>query len=414
MQSSITGKGSIIVKTAERRPSLVAALYCTLAALLLVTGFFGGAAQAQTYTVLYTFTGSDGSEPLAGLTMDSAGNLYGTTEYGGARSMGNVFKLTHKSTGWIYTNLYDFQGGTDGEYPEGKVVIAADGTLYGSTNQGGTQGCGYGNGCGTIFRLQPPVRTCPTTECSWNESVIYRFDGTNGAGFPLGDIAIDRQGNIYGTASYTYQLSPSNGVWTLTILSDEYYAAFGVVLDAAGNVYGADLDANAVFELSPTSSGWVGQVLYTLNQRIQGNGLTIPVFDQAGNLYGGASSAGPGGSGTIYQLSPSDGGWTFNLLYGFRGHNNYGGPYESGLLVDPSGTVYGTTWYDGANNVGSVFRLTPTNGEWVYTDLYDFQLPSAGGCFPNDELVRDAAGNLYGTTSFCGSAGDGVVFEVTP
>jgi uncharacterized repeat protein (TIGR03803 family) len=404
------------MSVAKRHGGRIAGLYCGITTLLLATGLFAGAAQAQTYTVLHTFQGSDGSTPMAGLTMDRAGNLYGTTEYGGDRFQGNVFKLTHKNSEWIYTNLYSFQGGTDGANPEGRVVIAADGTLYGSTNQGGSQQCGYGNGCGTIFRLQPPARTCATTQCPWHETVLYRFDGSNGNAFPLGDLALDRQGNIYGAAAYTYELSPADGQWTMTILSLDHYAYFGVTLDAAGNVYGADYSANNVFELSPTPSGWVAQVLYTLNDGIQGSGLTPPVFDQAGNLYGGASSAGPGGSGTVYQLNPSNDGWAFNLLYGFTGQFGFGGPSGGSLLVDPTGTVYGTTSADGANNVGSVFRLTSSNGTWTYTDLHDFATGS-GGCYPNNSMVRDAEGNLYGTTSLCGAgggSGDGVVFEITP
>ena len=404
------------MRIAKRDRSGTTKVYCLILPLLLASGVFAGAAQAQTYTVLHTFEGTDGSEPMAGLTMDDAGNLYGTTEYGGDRVQGNVFKLTYKNSEWIYTNLYSFQGGTDGANPEGRVVIAADGTLYGTTNQGGDSQCGYGNGCGTIFRLQPPARTCATTQCPWNETVVYRFDGSNGTGFPLGDIAIDHRGNIYGTAQYTYQLSPSNGGWAMTILSLDHYAYFGVTLDAAGNVYGADYFNNNVFELSPTSSGWVAQVLYTLNERIQGYGLTMPVFDQAGNLYGGASDAGPGGSGTVYQLSPSNDGWAFSLLYGFRSQFGFDGPSGGSLVVDPTGTVYGTTSSEGANNVGSVFRLTSSNGSWTYTDLYDLT-GGSGGCYPNNGMVRDAAGNLYGTTTLCGAgggSGDGVVFEITP
>ncbi|MGC2108390.1 MAG: choice-of-anchor tandem repeat GloVer-containing protein [Candidatus Korobacteraceae bacterium] len=400
----------------DRRP--LGGVYCriTVALLAIIVGLFAGAAQAQTYTVLHTFGGTDGSGPQAGLTMDRAGNLYGTTVYGGTKFQGNVFKLTRRNSSWIFTNLYSFQGGTDGANPEGRVVLAADGSLYGSTNQGGNQQCGYGNGCGTIFRLQPPARACASAQCPWTETVIYRFDGSNGAGFPQGEMAFDQQGNLYGTAGYTYQLSPTSGGWTMSLLSLDHYASFGVTLDAAGNVYGADYDANNVFELSPSPSGWVARVLYTLNDGSQGYGLTSLVFDQAGNLYGGNSNSGPNGSGTVYQLSPSNGGWALNLLYGFSGDDGYGGPDEQSLLVDPAGTVYGTALFDGANNVGSIFQLTPSNGGWTYTDLHDFIGHDSGGCYPNDSMVRDAEGNLYGTTSLCGagSSGNGVVFEITP
>jgi uncharacterized repeat protein (TIGR03803 family) len=408
----------VIMRVAARNRGPIGRLLCGIALWLLAAGLFVGRAQAQTYTVLHTFQGADGSNPEAGLAMDRAGNLYGTTTAGGAHGRGSVFKLTRRNSSWVYSDLYGFQGGTDGADPEGRVVIAPDGSLYGSTNQGGDQGCGgYGTGCGTIFRLQPPARPCVSVQCPWTETVVYRFDGSNGAGFPLGDMAVDQHGNLYGTAGYTYQLSPNIGGWTMTILSQGYYADFGVTLDAAGNVYGADYDANNVFELSPSPSGWVATVLYTLNDQSQGYGLTMPVFDEAGNLYGGASNSGPNGSGTVYQLAPSNGGeWTFNLLYGFSGGYDFGGPDEQSLLVAPSGTVYGTALFDGANNVGSIFQITPSNGSWVYTDLHDFYPSSSNGCYPNDGMVRDAEGNLYGTTSLCGAGGfsGGVVFEITP
>jgi uncharacterized repeat protein (TIGR03803 family) len=375
------------------------------------------AAQAQTYTVLHTFTGVDGANPEAGLVMDRAGNLYGTTTYGGTHFKGNVFKMTRRNSSWIFSNLYSFAGGTDGENPEGNLVIAPDGSLYGTTNQGGNQQCGYGNGCGTIFRLQPPARACASAQCPWTETVLYRFDGSNGAGFPIGDIALDQSGNVYGMAAYIYELSPSNGGWTLSLLSLDDFASFGPTLDSAGNLYGADFGANDIFELTPSPSGWVQQVLYTLNDQNDGYSLeTGLTFDQAGNLYGSTFNSGPNGGGTVFQLSPSNGGWVFNLLYGFTNGQGFGGPADGKLLLDANGNVYGATDLDGAGNAGSLFRLTPSDGGWTYTDLYDFSIPSSSGCFPNNDMVRDADGNLYGTTQDCGSglSGMGVVFEITP
>lgn len=392
--------------------------YCRIAVVLFTIGVLTiGAAQAQTYTVLHTFAGIDGAHPGAGLVMDRAGNLYGTTAGGGTNVEGNVFKLTRRNSSWIFTSLYSFAGGTDGESPEGNLVIAPDGSLYGTTNQGGDQQCGYGSGCGTIFRLQPPARACASAQCPWTETVIYRFDGSNGAAFPLGDIALDPQGNIYGTAGYTYELSPSNGGWTLSLLSLDYYASGGPVLDAAGNVYGGGFDPTDIFELTPSPSGWVPQVLYTLNDQNDGYGFqTGLTFDQAGNLYGGTTNSGPNGGGTVFQLSPSNGGWVFNLLYGFSNRQGFGGPEDGHLLLDATGSVYGATFFDGPGGVGNLFRLAPSNGGWTYTDLHDFVQLGSGGCYPNNDMVRDASGDLYGTTVSCGSGnpGLGVVFEITP
>jgi hypothetical protein len=388
-------------------------------AVIVAAGVFaigmitGPVARAQTYTVIHAFGGADGANPYAGLTMDRAGNLYGTTEYGG-RGYGTVFRMSYKNSSWILTTLYEFQNGSDGAFPEGRVTIGPDGSLYGTTNEGGTEECGgYPVGCGTIYRLQPPARACASAQCPWRETQLYIFDASNGTGFPAGDLVLDRQGNIYGSAGYAYELSPSNGGWTMSIISTDYPSYYGFIFDSAGNLYGAGY--GNVFELSPSPDGWVPQVLYTLNNETQGSQLTGLVFDQAGNLYGGAADGGPGRSGTVFQLSPSNGGWTFNLLYAFSG-TSASGPSNGSLVIDPAGNVYGATEGEFGQNGGSAFRLSPSNGGWTYTDLYDFQLASPTGCFPNNGMVRDAAGNLYGTTLSCGTGNpsNGVVFEITP
>src|SRR5271165_5903763 len=178
-------------------------------------------AQTQTFKVLYNFTGGqDGASPEAGLTMDKAGNLYGTTYFGtyhGNNDYGTVFKLTLKGSSWLYNNLYSFTGGSDGAYPEARVIFGPDGSFYGTTQNGGS-----GSG-GTVFNLKPPLTPCKAAMCPWVETVIYSFSpGSGGYGPGLGDLVFDQTGNIYGTttsggtgnAGVVFRLTHSGGHWT--------------------------------------------------------------------------------------------------------------------------------------------------------------------------------------------------------
>ena len=134
------------------------------------------------------------------------------------------------------------------------------------------------------------------------------------------------------------------------------------------------------------------------------------ILDGAGNVYGGTFDGGVNGGGTVYELSPSAGGWTFTTLYSFTG--GYGGPYNK-LTFDAKGNLYGATEGEGAHGSGSVFKLTRANGTWTLTDLYDFTGGTDGGV-PYGSLAVDAKGNIFGTASLGGSKNQGVVFEITP
>jgi len=164
-------------------------------------------AQAQTFTVLHTFTGGqDGSNPLAGVSMDQAGYLYGTASVGGL-GYGTVFQLAHRGSNWLLNPLYQFQGGSDGYYPEAGITIAPDGTLYGTTFYGGinTPACLQGavQTCGTVFHLRPPANACKTALCPWTENLVYEFTGTFPSLFfpDFGNLVFDRAGNMYGVVN---------------------------------------------------------------------------------------------------------------------------------------------------------------------------------------------------------------------
>ena len=416
----------------SRRPAVAALALAILLGLIMVVA---PSAEAQTFNVLHNFTGGgDGASPGAGLTMDKGGNFYGTTESGGEsgpNGYGTVFKLTRKGSGWALTSLYSFAGGDDGASSGARVIIGPSGALYGTTLYGGGSGCG-GNGCGTVFSLRPPISASTNALTDWTETVLYRFTGGADGAVPVGDLVFDQDGNIYGTTAAggssqmgtVYELTPSNGGWTENVLwtfsggDDGGKPGSGVIFDNAGNLYGTTQlggtnGFGSVFQLAAAGSSWSQSTVYSFqNGSDGGNPLGGLIFDSSGNLYGTTTSKGQGGGGTAFKLTPRQNGtWAFSLLYAFAGQDG-GGPQAS-LAMDAAGNLYGTTYKDGAYGSGSAFRLTPSNGSWVYTDLHDFTLGS-DGAQPIGNLVLDADGNLYGTAFAAGGFGYGVVFEITP
>jgi uncharacterized repeat protein (TIGR03803 family) len=399
-------------------------------------------AQAQTYTVLHAFNYRvDGEYPVAGLTIDAAGNLYGTTSTGGngGHGRGTVFKLKHAGSGWVLNVLHTFSGGSDGDGPQGRVALARDGTLYGTTMIGGGGGC-LSFGCGTVFHLMPPPSAPKSVLTPWNVTIIHSFNGTDGFE-PQGDLTFDQAGNIYGTTLYggatecnssgligcgtVYELTPSGGGWTETVLyapqdqGDGTEPVDGVVFDPSGNLYGAfqsngPFNWGLIYQLSHSGSGWTEQPAYVFSG---GSGGGVPeaglIADAAGNLYGTTRFGGSGGCGTVFQLTPSGGGWSLNTLYTFPGPPDGCGP-EAKLIMDAAGSLYGTTMFGGkafGGGAGTVFKLTPRDGNWTYTLLHDF---TGDGAYPMSSLVFDANGNMYGTTTHGGPSDEGVVFEITP
>lgn len=410
----------------------------TFAAVLLGAYVLSSLAlSAQTYHILYSFTGTtDGKNPV-GVVIDSAGNLYGTASAGGlgsencSPSCGTVFKLAHKNSSWIFSLLYSFAGGNDGLHPVANVNIASDGTLYGSTAYGGGSGCTE-FGCGTIFRLQPPARFCASVQCPWNETVLYRFNGNDGF-YPVGQ-AFDAAGNLYGASWYgggngcagfgcgtVFKLTRSGNNWSEQVLyvfngGNSGDSPSAPVLDLAGNLYslssdGGQYQCGFAYKLTPSGQNWTFTSLYDFNPAI-GDGCqpdAAMVFDQSGNLYG-TSIGNSLGEGSVFRLSPAqNGSWSESVLYlDTSGFQDSIAP----LIRDAAGNLYGTM-FSAPGGWGSVFKLTPGANGWTFTRLHTFSCSDGAGPGAG-ALAIDAAGNLYGTASYCGAHQAGVVWEITP
>jgi uncharacterized repeat protein (TIGR03803 family) len=383
--------------------------------------------------VLHNFgKGTDGSGPVASLIFDSAGNLYGTAEYGGPYNYGMVFELTPKAGGWTEKVLHTFNNnGKDGGNPAGGLIFDSAGNLYGATAGGGV----YGSG--TVFEL------APKTGGGWTEKVLHSFNNNGKDGTaPQAGVIFDAVGNLYGTCSTggaygigtVFELAPKvGGGWAEKVLhtfknnyKDGASPYGGLVLDAVGNLYGTTKEGGAygvygtVFELTPkTGGGWTEKVLHSFNQDGKdGYGPEAGlIFDAAGNLYGTTVYGGIYlvGQGTVFKLTPkTGGGWTEKILSSFgSGSRDAVNPY-TGLILDAAGNLYGTTYYGGENSEGTVFKLTPqAGGGSKKTLLYSFN-SSGDGINPRSSLIFDVAGNLYGTTYFGGADHHGTVFEITP
>jgi uncharacterized repeat protein (TIGR03803 family) len=402
-------------------------------------------------TVLYSFTGGvDGGSPQNSLTSDSAGNLYGTTYSGGAANMGVVYKL---DTAGQETVLHSFRGGADGGTPEAGVIRDSAGNLYGTASIGGK------GGVGTVYQL----------DASGQETVLYSFPGVADGAFPYAGAIGDSAGNLYGTTI-------SGGAWTEGAVyrldtagqqkllhsfgggADGRYPSAGVIRDSAGNLYGTTSQGGTagwgvVYKLDTTGQETVmhsftngadggdpyagvildsagnlfgtaasggtankgvvykldtaGQetVLYSFTGGADGRYPTAGVIlDSAGNLYGTTYFGGTGSHGVVYKLDPAD---HEAVLYSFTGGADGGGPY-AGVIRDSAGNLYGTTYYGGTANLGVVYKLDPAGHETV---LYSFT-SGAGGATPYAGVIRDSAGNLYGTTYSGGAASAGVVYKL--
>jgi uncharacterized repeat protein (TIGR03803 family) len=378
------------------------AAFCT--ALILAAPAITSAAITE--TVLHSFAGgpSDGADARAGLIVDGAGNLYGTTLRGGASDNGVVFKLAPDGTEMV---LHPFAGGdSDGAFPFGGLIADGAGNLYGTTAGGGA-------GFGVVFKLAP----------NGTETVLYSFTGppVDGAN-PLAGLIADGASNLYGTtelggsaafgSGVVFKLAPDG---TETVLhsfaganSDGAFPEAGLIADGAGNLYGTTSQGGVsnngvVFKLAPNG---IETVLHSFagGPSDGADARAGLIVDGAGNLYGTTLRGGASDNGVVFKLAP-DG--TETVLYSFAGVDG-SGPL-AGLIADRAGNLYGTTSGGGASGRGVVFKLAP-NG--IETVLHSFAGSPSDGASPLAGLIADRAGNLYGTTAGGGASSNGAVFKL--
>ena len=394
----------------------------------------------------FKYDGKDGIYPYASLISDAAGNLYGTTAGGGAYDYGTVFQLEPGPNGtWteIVLHSFDFKHGA---YPYASLIFDAAGNLYGTTIDGGDHTQCLDAGCGTVFELSPKAAG------GWTEKVLHTFGCCKDGFRPYAGVIFDAAGNLYGSTVYggaygvgaVFELSPrTGGTWTEKVLhsfnnnnKDGFYPSAGVILDAAGNIYGATAaggdsgkscggyGCGTVFELSPEAGGsWTEKNLHSFNSDGKDgyHSAASLMFDADGNLYGAALYGGAYNAGTVFELTPKAGAsWKEEVLHNF-GSAGDGAEPQASLIFDAAGNLYGAASYGGAYMAGTVFELTrKTGGSWKEKVLHSFNDNGRDGTVPSVGLIFDAAGNLYGTTGMAGDFGQGcdygcgTVFEITP
>jgi uncharacterized repeat protein (TIGR03803 family) len=414
----------------------------------------GTRAAAQQEQLLYSFNdnGKDGTDPAAGVIMDSAGNLYGTTVSGGVHGQGTVFELTPTVGGqWEEKPLYAFKGGAkDGSTPTGGLIFDSAGNLYGTTQVGGE-----GRG-GTVFELSP------VSGGQWTETILHSFTYNHGADgiYPYAGLVFDAAGNLYGTTlnggggyctdsegyrdgcGTVFELSPAaGGGWSETILhefgkaKDGANPAGGLIVDAAGNLYGTTLygginsnginSSGTAFELLPSGGSWVETVLHNFNSSSSDGSSPAAglIFDAAGNLYGTTSVGGAQGGGIVFELTPTPGNaWTESILTSFGDGVEYaskGYRPSSSVIFDAAGNLYGTTYSGGVYGWGTAFALKHgLGGSWSHIVLHSFDFNPDGGTDGGDPsgMIFSPAGNLFGTTYLGGTNANqsGTVFEIKP
>ncbi len=421
-------------------------------------GTVGPAAQAL--TILHAFIGRpDGANPRAGLLRDTAGNLFGTTESGGANGDGSVFELVNASGSYTEKLLYSFTGGADGSQPSSRLVMDSAGDIFGISTA-----APKAQVSGTVFELVD-------ADGSYAERVLHSFPfysppgsisgGTpppgsmlaspaasipDGSG-PTGGLTIDAAGDLFGATATggagpdcnggcgtVFELVNSAGSFTEKILysfagpsltsSDGFAPGGGLILDSAGDLYGTTFGGGepckvpgefsencgygTVFELVNSAGAYTEKILYGFADLADGNSPNGDLaVDAGGNLFG-TTTSGISMAGTAFELVFSSGLYTETTLYQSLDLTPTGG-----LIMDSSGNLYGVGRSSG-NDHGGIFILArDASGSYAGSTLFSFDSSPANSYSPWGNLATDAVGNLYGVTFTGGTAGQGFVYEFT-
>ncbi len=390
----------------QRGFSAVVIFIFTLVAVQIVS--------AQKVSVVHSFgSGMDGVTLYGGVITDNSGNIYGTTSIGGQFHFGTVFEITPSGQETI---LWNFTGGTDGEGPQSGLIRDAQGNLYGTTELGGK----YGQG--TVFEITGTT-----------EKTLWSFGLGEDGNEPTCALIRDGQGNLYGTTTgggqfgfgVVFRVTPSGNETMLHSFAgpptDGASPLAGLVTDGKGNGYGTTNSGGSgssslcqgcgtVFKLSSNGA-------YSVIYNFQGPDGAFPtdslIVDTSGNLFGttfegGTSTDCSAGCGTVFEVFAAGG---EKALYSFKGLTIDGGFPYGGLVRDPKGNFYGTTYSGGEDAAGTIFEVTPTGTEHV---IYSFGSTAGDGFLPHAGLTSDGKGGAYGTTQVGGQYGQGTVYNITP
>lgn len=359
-----------------------------MAALTLLAAF----SQAQTYTDMHDFTGTDGCCAFypGMLAQGEDGNIYGGTPSGGKLGGGNIFKITPSGT---YTDIFDFDG-THGEFPEAGISLATDGNFYGSAYQGGA------NHFGVLFKVTP----------SGTYTDLYDFTNTTDGAFPRVPPVQAQDGNLYGvtgngTIAVLYKLTTAGVFTVITQLASQSYSP--LILANDGNMYGMTLfggtfNQGTIFQFSPTSKKL--KTIFNFHTEGSPHGPLMQGADNA--LYGTCAGGGTGSGGAVFRITT---GGVYKVLVNFVSGGANGSAPFSGVVQGSDKFLYGVTQSGGANGIGVFFKVSTTGTG--YTVLRSFDTTT--GDSPSTTPLLHTNGKIYGMTGHGGAhLPDGVFYSM--